>query len=89
MAFVSSKGYDVTTSYQQILSLRTTRKYFELQNKTGGTLYILIGDAPEDDKNAIVVGVGESFWTSIPMGVAVSMRSTTAGEVVVLTDGQD
>ena len=85
MALVISKGYLLTDSYAQVLPRDNTRKYFELQNKTGAIVYLTVGGS-EDDNDAIEIAVKSCFWTSIPLGEEVKMRSLVSGYVTVITD---
>ena len=85
---VTTKGYDITTSFTKVLDGRTDRRVMEFINKTAGVVSLYVGTSPTD-KDSIPIAVGNGYFPPVPLGNDIYMKSTEAGVVVILTNQEE
>ena len=83
---IVSKGFSVTTGYTTAIAANGSRaSELCIQNNTPGVLYVTIGGATTD-ADALLIPSGSMLSLSSPVGSVVKMKSTVAGNVVLVGD---
>lgn len=83
---LKSKGFTLTTSYQQVLPADHNRAYCEFINQSGSDALLVLGStaAPANDTDAIAIKTGTSWFSSVPIGAQCWAKGS--GSLVIVSN---